>query len=294
MPFEMETSRTADAAKLAVLWRDRDKKQPGGGGGSGVPDHFVEDVFEGGILPEVIPPPAGPPTTNPDGTTTPGVVPEPTLVDHKTVYTDAKDDQLKSLFAAVQDLRAAFASPTRPGAPGPTDALHPLAEDGGGPDENPFATQGPFFGPDLQTSLGDIRAVTHGDAVVFGDAGMTQATQVLRDAEMSILDVLIDFREAVYGRFGGPGLTESVSEWVNDNIASDEVPGLSWSMFEAIREFHRRLTDILNVIETQFAPRLESLEDRVKKQEGGMSTLTRFYQDLEQRVRNIELGPGTE
>ena len=42
MPFEMETSRTADAAKLAVLWRDR-----GGGSGGGNLNEVIRSILSG-------------------------------------------------------------------------------------------------------------------------------------------------------------------------------------------------------------------------------------------------------
>lgn len=285
MAYTMETSRTADAAKLAVLWRDRDKKQPGVGGGGSVPDHFVEDIFEGGILDEVIPPPAGPPTTNPDGSTTPGVVPEPTLVNHKTVYTDAKAPQLVSLFAAVQDLRAAFSSPTRPGAPGPTDALHPLAEDAAGQDENPF------FGPDLQTTLADLRALTHGRGFAFGGPdGMQDRVEALRAANKSILDVLLDLRTAAFGAFG-PEMTERIRDWIEANGVADRVPGINSGLLGAIEDLSRRLMFIdEQVLGTRVIPQLETAQKDIVSAEKRIRDLEERQSQLEARIGVLESG----
>lgn len=44
MAFEMENTSTGNAAKLAVLWRDRGK------GGGGAPDEFVDAVMRGAYL----------------------------------------------------------------------------------------------------------------------------------------------------------------------------------------------------------------------------------------------------
>ncbi|MEF2554004.1 hypothetical protein VQ042_22125 [Aurantimonas sp. A2-1-M11] len=88
MPFEMETSSTGNAAKLAVLWRDHQLEI-----GGGIPERLLRELLEGAWIEPI------------QGQ------PEPPLIDRPTVYTTAeytKPEDLVSLFAAVQDLRDAI------------------------------------------------------------------------------------------------------------------------------------------------------------------------------------------
>lgn len=292
MAFTMETSRTADAAKLAVLWRDRDKQPPAAGGGGSVPDHFVEDVFEGGILPEVIPLPAGPPTTNPDGSTTPGVVPEPTLVNHKTPYTDAKAPQLVSIYAAVQELRRIVASPAQHD---PTDPLYPLtvpSADGG------VAATSDYFGDGIRSTFADLRALTHGRGSVFGGPDGTQdRVEALRAANKSILDVLLDLRAATFGVFG-PELTERIRDWIEANGVADRIPGINSGLLGAIESLLGAVDTLSRslkfideqVLGTRVIPQLETAQKDIVSAEKRIRDLEERQSQLESRVGQLESG----